>query len=63
VRFINDVVHNVTAPVYNATDWLTLGAWWHLVRRVLDYVPVKKSVLEIGLGPGRLHVELAHRLS
>jgi ubiquinone/menaquinone biosynthesis C-methylase UbiE len=63
LRFFNDVVYNVAAPVYNAMDWLTLGAWWRLVRRALDYVPAKKSVLEIGFGPGKLHVELARRAS
>ena len=40
-------------------DWLTLGMWWHLVKRALNYVPAQKGVLEIGFGPGKLHAELA----
>lgn len=59
LRFFNEVVYDVLAPAYNALDVLTLGAWWHLVRRALDFVPIGGRVLEVGFGPGKLHVELA----
>jgi ubiquinone/menaquinone biosynthesis C-methylase UbiE len=42
-------------------DWLTFGAWWRLVRRALDHVPPGGRVLEVGFGPGKLHVELARQ--
>lgn len=59
LRFLNDVVYRRMAPVYNAIDGLTMGAWWRLVRRALDYVPHGGRVLEVGVGPGRLQTELA----
>lgn len=61
LRFFNRVLYNALAPLYNSMDWLTFGAWWRLVRRALDDVPSGGRVLEIGFGPGRLHVELARR--
>jgi ubiquinone/menaquinone biosynthesis C-methylase UbiE len=61
LRFFNDVIYDLFPAAYNAMDWLTLGAWWHLVRRAIDYVPPGGRVLEIGFGPGRLQVELARR--
>ena len=61
LRFFNTVGYNALAPVYNAMDWLTLGAWWRLVRRALDHVPADGRVLEVGFGPGKLHTELAKR--
>jgi ubiquinone/menaquinone biosynthesis C-methylase UbiE len=61
LRFWNAVVYNTLAPAYDSLDWLTLGAWWRLVRRALDYVPSGGRVLEVGFGPGKLHVELARR--
>jgi len=61
LRFFNNVVYEAFPPAYNALDRLTFGAWWNLVRRALDYVPPGGQVLEIGFGPGRLHVELARR--
>lgn len=61
LRFFNDVVYEAFPAAYNALDRLTFGAWWRLVRRALDYVPEGGRVLEIGFGPGRLHVELARR--
>ncbi|HEC23402.1 MAG TPA: class I SAM-dependent methyltransferase [Chloroflexi bacterium] len=61
LRFFNEVVYNSLAPAYNALDWLTFGAWWRLVRRALDYVPDGGRVLEVGFGPGKLHVELSRR--
>ncbi len=60
-RFYNAILYNTLAPLYNALDWLTLGAWWRLVRRALDYVPPGGRVLEIGFGPGKLHVALARQ--
>ena len=61
--FFNNVVYQTLASVYNSMDWLTFGIWWRLVQRALDFVPASASVLEIGFGPGRLHVELARRSS
>ena len=61
LRFFNDVVYETFPAAYNAVDRLTFGAWWQLVRRALEYVPEGGRVLEIGFGPGRLHVELARR--
>lgn len=59
--FYNRVLYNRLAPLYAALDWLTLGIWWRLVSRVLDYIPADGRVLEVGFGPGKLHVELAQR--
>jgi ubiquinone/menaquinone biosynthesis C-methylase UbiE len=66
LQFWNDIVYNFMAPVYDSLDWLTLGAWWRLVRRALAYIiPAKNGgggrVLEVGFGPGKLHVALARR--
>lgn len=61
LRFFNRVLYDLLAPLYNAIDWLTLGAWWRLVRRALDYVPPNGRVLEVGFGPGKLQVELARQ--
>ncbi|MBN1121162.1 MAG: class I SAM-dependent methyltransferase [Anaerolineae bacterium] len=61
LRFWNDIVYNLMAPVYNSLDWLTFGAWWRLVRRALDYVPAGVNVLEVAFGPGKLHEALARR--
>ena len=63
LRFFNRVLYNSLAPAYDALDWLTLGAWWRLASRALDYVPAGQRVLEIGFGPGKLHVHLARRSS
>jgi ubiquinone/menaquinone biosynthesis C-methylase UbiE len=63
LRFFNRVLYNALAPAYDALDWLTLGTWWRLVSRALDYVPADQRVLEIGFGPGKLHVHLARRSS
>ena len=59
LSFYNRVVYNSLAPIYNSMDWLTFGAWWHLVRHALDYVPQDKRVLEVSFGPGKLQMELA----
>ena len=59
--FWNRIVYTFLAPVYNSLDWLTFGAWWRLVRRALDHVPPGGRTLEVGFGPGKLHVELARR--
>lgn len=61
VEFYNRVLYNRLAPLYAALDWLTLGMWWRLVSRALEYAPPGGSVLEIGFGPGKLHAELARR--
>ncbi len=59
LRFFNTILYDSLAPLYDTMDWLTFGAWWRLVRRALDYVPARQRVLEIGFGPGKLHVALA----
>ena len=61
LRFFNTVLYNALAPLYDSLDWLTFGAWWRLVSRALDYVPAGGRVLEVGFGPGKLHVQLARR--
>lgn len=61
LRFFNRVVYATMAPLYDALDWMTLGAWWRLVRRALDYVPPGGQVLEIGFGPGKLHARLVQQ--
>lgn len=61
LRFWNHVVYRSLAPLYNALDVLTLGAWWRLVRRALDFVPSGDRVLEVGFGPGKLLAALANR--
>lgn len=61
LRFWNSLVYRSLAPLYNALDVLTLGAWWRLVRRALDHVPSDQRVLELGFGPGKLQAELAKR--
>lgn len=63
LQFYNQVVYEKFSLVYNAIDRLTFGVWWNLVRRALEYVTPGGQVLEIGFGPGRLHVELARRAS
>jgi ubiquinone/menaquinone biosynthesis C-methylase UbiE len=63
LRFYNRTVYEAFPAAYNALDRLTLGVWWSLVRRALDDIPPGGRVLEIGFGPGRLHVELARRSS
>lgn len=59
LRIFNTVVYNSFAPLYDSMDWLTFGVWWRLVRRALDYVPEGETLLEVGFGPGKLHIELA----
>lgn len=58
LNFWNSVLYNALAPFYDSLDWLTFGAWWKLVRRALEFVPPHQKVLEVGFGPGKLHVEL-----
>lgn len=61
-RRFNDLIYDSLAPFYDAMDWLTFGAWWRLVRRALEHVPSRGDVLEIGFGPGKLHVEIARKV-
>lgn len=61
-RRLNDWLYDSLAPLYDAMDWLTLGAWWRLVRRALEHTPDDGDVLEIAFGPGKLHRELAGRV-
>jgi ubiquinone/menaquinone biosynthesis C-methylase UbiE len=61
LRFFNSVGYNTLAPLYASIDWLTLGTWWRLVHRALEYVPAGRDVLEVGFGPGKLHLALARQ--
>ena len=61
LEFYNRVLYNRFASLYAALDWLTLGVWWQLLSRALDYMPEKNRILEVGFGPGKLHVELVQR--
>jgi ubiquinone/menaquinone biosynthesis C-methylase UbiE len=63
LRFFNKVVYRSMAPAYDAMDLFTFGAWWRLVRHALEHVPDDRDVLEVGFGPGKLHLELARRSS
>ncbi len=63
LRFFNEVVYDELPRAYGALDRLTLGVWWRLVRRALEFVPDGVRVLEVGFGPGRLHLALARRAS
>lgn len=61
-RRFNNVIYDSLAPLYDAMDWLTFGAWWRLVRQALKPIPPQGDVLEIGFGPGKLHVEIAQKV-
>lgn len=61
LNFFNDLLYERLAPVYAAMDWLTLGAWWRLVRRAQAYVPPGGRVLEVGFGPGKLLAQLSQQ--
>lgn len=61
MAFYNRVLYEKLAPLYAALDRLTLGMWWQLVCRALEYVPAGGRVLEVGFGPGKLHLALARR--
>lgn len=59
LNFFNDLLYERLAPAYAAMDWLTLGAWWRLVRRALVFVPPGGRVLEVAFGPGKLLAQLS----
>ncbi len=61
LRFFNHWLYDRLPALYNAIDLLTFGYWWQLVRKGLDYLQTGGSMLEIGFGPGRLHLGLARR--
>jgi ubiquinone/menaquinone biosynthesis C-methylase UbiE len=63
LRFFNRTLYTTLAPLYDALDWLTLGAWWRLVSQALVYTPTTGSVLEVGFGPGKLQAQLAQRVT
>jgi ubiquinone/menaquinone biosynthesis C-methylase UbiE len=61
-RHFWDPVYDRLAPLYDAVDWMTGGTTHRLRRRALPYLPPRGSrLLEVGVGSGRLHVELAAR--
>jgi ubiquinone/menaquinone biosynthesis C-methylase UbiE len=61
-RRFNELIYDSMAPLYDAMDWLTFGAWWRLVRQALGPIPPDGDVLEIGFGPGKLHLEIARKV-
>jgi len=61
LRFFNRTLYESLAWMYNAMDVLTLGVWWRLVQRALEYIPPGGRVLEVGFGPGKLHRALSAR--
>ena len=67
-----DVFYDRCSLLYDSVDWLTFDATQNLRLRVFDYLPTANvsnaknesyNILEVGLGTGRLHVELAKRCS
>lgn len=62
-----DVVYDKGSIFYDCVDWFTFDAAQRLRLRTLKYFPTTNadsfSVLEVGIGTGRLHVELATRVS
>lgn len=55
-------VYDRFAAAYDAVDWLTGGYTHALRRRALRHLPPPPArVLEVGMGTGRLHTELAAR--
>lgn len=53
-------VYDRLSPLYDAVDWLTGGATHRLRRHALRYLPPAGArLLEVGIGSGRLHLELA----
>jgi ubiquinone/menaquinone biosynthesis C-methylase UbiE len=61
-RRLNNLLYDTLAPLYNAMDWLTFGAWWRLVRSALEHIPDHGDVLEVGFGPGKLQREISKRV-
>lgn len=59
---LNKMLYDTLAPLYNAMDWITIGAWWRLVRTALEPIPDHGDVLEIGFGPGKLHRKISQRV-
>lgn len=59
LRFYNRRIYAAAPGLYAALDAATLGIWWRLVCRALDYVPAGGRVLEVGFGPGKLLAQLA----
>ena len=67
-----DVFYDRCSLIYDSVDWLTFDATQKLRLRVFDYLPTANiinaknesyNILEVGLGTGRLHVELARRFN
>ena len=65
-----DKFYDRCSILYDSVDWFTFDAAQKLRLHVLDYLPTKNdvkkkkddySILEIGVGTGRLHVEIAKR--
>ena len=57
-----DPLYDWGAPLYDAVDWLTGGTTHRLRLRALEYLPPPGSrVLEVGIGSGHLHCDLAAR--
>lgn len=59
-RYFWNPVYDKLSLLYDAVDWLTGNATHHFRLRVWPHLPPAGSrVLEIGLGSGRLHCQLA----
>lgn len=59
--FLDHVIYNRMPGLYDAMDWLTLGVWWRLLSRMLDYIPPGGRVLigDFSLRPA--HADAARR--
>jgi ubiquinone/menaquinone biosynthesis C-methylase UbiE len=57
-----DPVYDQLAGLYDAVDWFTGNTTHRLRRKAWPYLPPPHSrVLEVGVGSGKLHLDLAAR--
>ena len=55
-----NVAYDRGAYLYDSVDWFTFNTTHRLRRQALHYLPTSaQKVLEVGMGTGRLHVDLA----
>lgn len=54
-----DVIYDRGACLYDSVDWFTFNTTHRLRRKALYYLPKSARVLEVGMGTGSLHVDLA----
>jgi ubiquinone/menaquinone biosynthesis C-methylase UbiE len=61
-RIFWNPVYDRFAGLYDSVDWFTGGYTHALRQRVFDFLPTAPAhILEVGMGTGRLHAELAQR--